>query len=131
MESLSNLASLKYFMPELILSCGMLAVIIGDLVTRGRGRALNAVLTLGALIAATVTALRLYDTPPMLLFSDMIAIDPFAIYFKLIFYVCTALIVVVAHYSPDTRDGDLGEMSALLLAISVGMSLMARAAIAR
>ena len=125
MESLSNIASLKYFLPELILSSGMLAVILGDLATRGRGRALNAFLTLGALIAATVAALRLYGTPPMLLFSDMIAIDPFAIYFKLIFYASTALIVVVAHYSQDTRSGDLGEMCALLLAIAVGMSLMA------
>jgi len=56
MNSLSNLASVEYFRPELILCGAMLLVIIADLITRGRGRALNAFLTLGSLAAATVAA---------------------------------------------------------------------------
>jgi NADH-quinone oxidoreductase subunit N len=127
LNSLSNLASVEFFLPELILSGAMLVVIVADLATRGRGRGLNLFLTLGSLAAATVAAFRLYQAPPALLFSDMIAIDPFAIYFKLIFYVSTALVVIVAHYSSDTRHGDLGEMCALLLAIAIGLSLMASA----
>ena len=51
MNSLSNLASIQYFRPELILCVAMMLVIIADLATRGRGRALNAILTVGALAA--------------------------------------------------------------------------------
>jgi len=125
MQSLSNLESLRLFLPELILSGAMLVVVIADLATRGRGRGLVLVLTLAGLVAAAVAALRLYDAEPALLFAGMIANDPFATYFKLIFYATTAIVMVMAQLSPDTRQSDMGELSALMLSIAVGLSLMA------
>jgi NADH-quinone oxidoreductase subunit N len=82
-------------------------------------------LAVGALAAASVAALRLYSAESALLFTDMIAIDPFAIYFKLLFYVTTALVLLVVHLSPDTRESELGELSALMLSVALGLSLMA------
>jgi NADH-quinone oxidoreductase subunit N len=125
MESFGNVESIRYFIPELILSGAMLLVLIADLIARGRSRALVVGLTVAALGAATAAAIRLYGAGTALLFTDMIAIDPFAVYFKLLFYVSTALVVIVTTYSPDTRKVDLGEFCALMLAVAVGMSIMA------
>jgi NADH-quinone oxidoreductase subunit N len=125
MQSIANLESLRYFVPELILSGSILVVIIADLLTRGRGRTLNTLLAVGALAAASIAALRLYGAESALLFTDMIAIDPFAIYFKLLFYIATALVLLVSQVSPDTSRGEQGELAALMLSIALGLSLMA------
>lgn len=127
MQSIGNFESLGYFLPELVLSGAVILVVIADLVARGKGRWLTAGLTVGALAAAIVASLKLYGAGSALLFTDMIAIDPFAIYFKLLFYVATALVVLVAYVSPDTRKLDMGEFSALMLTVAIGLSLMASA----
>ncbi len=127
MQSIGNFESLRYFMPELVLSGALLLVVLVDLVTRGRNKVLVGIVTIGALAVATGYALRLYGAGSALLFTDMIAIDPFAVYFKLIFYVSTALVLLVAYLSPDMRQSEMGEFAALLLAVALGLSLMASA----
>jgi len=127
MQSIGNFESLRYFIPELILSGAILIVLITDLIARGKARGLVTGLTVASLAAATVYAVKLYGVGSALLFTDMIAIDPFAVYFKLLFYVATALVVMVAFISPDTRKVDLGEFAALMLTVALGMSLMASA----
>ncbi len=127
MQSIGNIESLRYFMPELVLTGALLLVVVADLVARGRGKVVTAIITLGALGAATVYALDLYQAGSTLLFTGMIACDPFAVYFKLIFYVSSALVLLFAYFSPDMRDSELGEFAALLLAVALGLSLMASA----
>jgi NADH-quinone oxidoreductase subunit N len=127
MQSIGNFESLRYFMPELVLTGALLLVVVADLVTRGRGRLVTAILTIGALVAATGYALELYQAGSALLFTNMIAVDPFAVYFKLIFYAATALVLLVAYFSPDMRQAEMGEFAALLLAVAIGLSLMASA----
>jgi NADH-quinone oxidoreductase subunit N len=84
-------------------------------------------LTVGSLAAATFYSAKLYGAGSGLLFTEMIAIDPFAIYFKLLFNVVTALVVMVTFISPDCRKIDMGEFAALMLTVALGMSLMASA----
>ncbi len=127
MQSINNFESVRYFVPELILCGAMLLVIIADLVARGQAKKLMAWLAVGALAAATLTALKLYGVGSALLFTDMIAIDPFAVYFKLLFFVTTALVVIVSTISPDTSKVEMGEFAALMLAVAVGLSIMASA----
>lgn len=127
MQSISNFESVRYFVPELILSGAMIVVLIADLLVRGRAKGLVVWLTVGALAAATIAALELYGAGSALLFTNMIALDPFAVYFKILFFVATALVVLVSTISPDTRNVDTGEFAALMLAVALGMSLMASA----
>ncbi len=127
MQSISNIESLRYFMPELVLTGALLLVVVADLIARGRGKVLTAILTLGSLGVATGYALDLYSAGSALLFTDMIAIDPLAVYFKLIFYVSTALVLLFAYFSPDMRQAEMGEFASLLLAVTIGLSLMASA----
>ncbi|MBI2372313.1 MAG: NADH-quinone oxidoreductase subunit N [Deltaproteobacteria bacterium] len=123
-----NIASLGYATPELVLAGFFLFILLADLVfTRNRGQMACTLAILGLAMTLLVT-LRLYPAGERLLFAKMMAIDPFALFFKIFFVGSTAVIVLLSPataYIPRTRQG---EYYAFLLAITLGMSLLASAA---
>ena len=87
---LGNLASLGYFIPEISLAVGILAIVIVDLAVRDKSR-LGAL----ALIVAAVSLVRIGLEPASSgawLFHRMLVFDSFAIYFRALI----ALAAVVA-----------------------------------
>jgi len=81
--------------------------------------------------AAVVTLVSAGDS--MDLFNGLIVRDPLADFFKLFFYLVTAIVVVVSLRARDAidytdgRDGEAAELFALLLTLNLGMNLMAAA----
>jgi NADH-quinone oxidoreductase subunit N len=137
---LDNAASLPYFAPETILTLGVMAVFVLDLmVRRTQGRVLILSLTSVAfLVAATIATYYVsarpylagaqYLTPiqqPVGLFHGLIVLDPWATLFKYIFWAVTGLAIWMAGPSLEISSDRMGEYCALLLSIAVGMSLMA------
>jgi NADH-quinone oxidoreductase subunit N len=133
MESLvplvtENLRSALWFQPELALTFGTLFLFVIDLFWR-KSAARVAYLTAGALAVLGVTAALLARQPAdaQALFNGMIANDAFATFFKWLFVGAGALTVIVAAQGKDFTPARIGEFYALLMAVVLGMFLMASA----
>lgn len=132
METLSqlqqaNLDSLRYFWPELVLTLGVLAVFVADILVRDSERRVEILtgLTLTTLFAAAASTLMLGGADAHVLFSGLLVHDSLAIFFKWLFLAATAIAVVMAVPSREIVPARLGEYFALLLAMCLGMNLMA------
>ncbi len=133
--TLDNIASMKYFAPELILSIGILAILTVDLIVGKPDRKRSSLLAMSTLVLALLATLVTSDGVSRGLFGGLIARDPFTDFFKLLFIATTAFVGVAALRSRDTieyqpgeyQDKESGEFYALTLTAAIGMMLMAAA----
>ncbi len=121
------LKDLQFFYPELLLTIAFLAAIIADLIFRR-----SPIVVAGVALAGFVAALAL--TLPqsgmhVSIFSNMIAVDPFAYFFKILIIGSAVLIVIFSLSSAELNSSGrrLGEYYSLLIALTLGMVLMAGA----
>jgi NADH-quinone oxidoreductase subunit N len=122
----ANLDSLLYFWPEIILVAGVLGLFIADIVVRGEKRVPVLVgLAYAALLGSAATTWYMADVPAATIFSKLLVHDALAIYFKWLFLVATGVAVWMAVPSKEIARARLGEYFALLLAMCLGMNLMA------
>ena len=133
MESLlplvsENLRSALWFQPEMALTFGTLFLLVIDLFWK-KSPARVAYLTAGALAVLGVTAFLLARQPSdaQTLFNGMIANDAFANFFKWLFVAAGALTVLVAALGKDFPAARIGDFYALLMAVVLGMFMMASA----
>jgi NADH-quinone oxidoreductase subunit N len=125
--TLSNVDSLQYFLPEILLTLGIVLVLLFDMATKGTRRGLNAGLAIGALVAAFAAAVAQVGSPSGLLFEGMLALDPFGIFYKLFFLAIGAVIVLVAHPYRELTQAGSGEAYVMVLGVVLGMMLLATA----
>jgi NADH-quinone oxidoreductase subunit N len=122
---LDNLHSLQFFLPELILTVGVLVVILCDITLKGLRNRLNPLLTLFTLVLAAYYTLQLNNVASASLFHGMLAIDGFAQFFKLFLLLAAVLVVLASLHSAELAPFHQGEFLALLLAVTLGMVLLA------
>jgi NADH-quinone oxidoreductase subunit N len=124
MMGLGNVASLAHFIPELILSAGVVVLILLDLVTDNRSAA-----GIVAMAASIVTFLLVIagGVGDNSLFNGMIVSDAFALFFRLLIALATMVAVWMSIGSEEVKLCDQGEYYAVLLAGALGMFLMAEA----
>ena len=133
---MDNAHSVAPFLPELILAATVLLVLASDLVAGRPSLARAATLSLLGLASAFAVTLSTLHAAPRGLFFGLLARDPFANFFKLLFIGADALIVFAAMRSrdaidfaaaPPLRDDGAAEFYALTLTTTLGMMLMAAA----
>lgn len=145
-----NIVSLKFFIPELVLSATVLALLMSSLCHReeafGRRGDLPSYIAIAGLFIALFFVLTGFDagTPPI--FWGMLILDRPAVFFKVIFIVTTLIIIVfsqkskellsvVSRQSSETivtdnrrpMTDDSAEYYALLTGSVLGMNLLASA----
>jgi NADH-quinone oxidoreductase subunit N len=123
-----NTGSAAFFRPELALTFGTLVLFLVDLAWKHHpGRAGR--LAASALLVLAITAGLLAAQPvaSRSLFNGMVAFDGFATFFKWLFLAAGALTVLVAAPGKEFPPARLGEFYALLMAIVLGLFLMASA----
>jgi NADH-quinone oxidoreductase subunit N len=115
------------FGPELALIATMLFAIIADLIFRRTAQVVPAVVMAGFALAGALLLGQLGTNAAI--FSSMIAVDSFAIFFKLIVILTALLVTVFSLGSAELNAGkrQVGEYYALLTAAALGMLLMAGA----
>jgi NADH-quinone oxidoreductase subunit N len=125
---LGNFASVTYFLPELLLAAGVLALIVLDLVLAQKhilGR-------LALLIAATSLLLVAMEPPQAAngawLFHRMLVSDSFANFFRFLIAIAAVIAVWMSIGSKEAQSCDQGEYYAILLASTFAMFLMAESA---
>ncbi|HEX79252.1 MAG TPA: NADH-quinone oxidoreductase subunit N [Dehalococcoidia bacterium] len=112
-------------MPELVLAGTAIAVILLDLFVRHKG-VLTAISLIGIAVAAGF-AISLWNGSPQAIFNDMLAVDNFGIFFKLLFLFIAAMVILVSIDYVNKLARFQGEYHALLLFATLGMMLMAAA----
>jgi NADH-quinone oxidoreductase subunit N len=120
---LGNIASLRMFYPELLLTAATLAVVIIDLVSHNKS-------WLGEIaLAATALTLLLIGLEPVgggaWLFNRMLVYDAFAIFFRALIALAALVAVWMSIGSKEVHSCEQGEYYAVLLASTLGMFLMA------
>ena len=124
--------SLRFFLPETILIAGLLLLIVADLLllkVLRRRRLLAAAITLVTLVVAGVVCalapVQMSGGAPV--FDSMIAVDAFARYFKLLFVTAAAIMTLSGYVSLEVEPPRSTEFFTLLLAMTLGMFLLAGA----
>ncbi|MGC3997317.1 MAG: NADH-quinone oxidoreductase subunit N [Anaeromyxobacter sp.] len=125
-----NLASLPRFLPELWLGLGTLALFLLDVIWRRASPAARvARLSVATLLvlAAAGALLALAPVAPGPLFNGMLATDAFATFFKWLFLAAGAVTVLLAGGGREVTSARIGQFHGLLVAVVLGMFLMAGA----
>jgi NADH-quinone oxidoreductase subunit N len=125
---MDNLSSLRFFLPETVLTVATLAMFVQDLFVRHSPNRVRS-LTMGALFWIALTAVAVWFTPggSTSLFGGLLAHDNFRIFFDWLFLISAALTVVIIPKSGQISHARLGEFLGLLFALMLGLFLMASA----
>jgi len=122
---LGNVDSLRYFLPELVLTGLIIAIIAADLVTKEHKRGvLSAVMLLGLALALVLTLKTPYSAGTRLFFG-MVTLDPFALFFKIIFILAAGLVTIFSVMSREIERQNIGEYLAFISATTLGSTLLA------
>ena len=115
--------NLELFAPELSLVAAAIVVILLDLFVQRKGL-LTIVSILGLLVSGGFT-IAMWGGNAQAIFNNMLAVDNFALFFKLLFLGIAGLVILasVDYVSKFTRFR--GEYHALVLLSTLGMMLMA------
>jgi NADH-quinone oxidoreductase subunit N len=127
---MGTLESLGFFVPEIVLSGTVLALIFFDLFAVGRQDKANGagIVALGGALMALGAALTLWGAAPTWLFGRMVVLDPFAVFFKILLGLSLVAAVLMSLGSREVAGRpNEGEYYTLLVASGLGMLLMASA----
>ena len=121
---MNNLQSLEFFIPEIILVITILACLITDLfLKKSKTDLIGWVLGIGLIIVG-LSVYNLSSVLPTTLFSDMIVIDPFSSYMKIIIIISTLLIIAASWSNDELSKYRKGEYFTLIGIMVVGLFLM-------
>jgi NADH-quinone oxidoreductase subunit N len=123
-------ASVGFFIPEIYLSLLFMLLILIDLVAKGRKNNLLSITTLLGLAGSTFFIFQQHSLPAGELFFGMYVLDEFALFFKY-FFVLSGIIAVIATMVDEQFDREvksMGEYYALVVAMVIGMIMMASSA---
>ncbi|MFQ5602044.1 MAG: NADH-quinone oxidoreductase subunit N [bacterium] len=123
----NNLNSLSYFIPELILTGVIITIIIADLALQKKYKPWTSIIALAGLVIAFIAVLGQYKLGSRTIFNDMMVVDPFALFFKLLFLGSALLAVFLSIGSIELSGRPIGEYFTLLVATTLGMFFMASA----
>lgn len=117
--------NLELLLPELSLFITAIAVIMLDLFIEQKR--LLAVVSIAGLVIAAGFAVTMWGMSPQAIWNSMLAVDNYALFFKLLFLAIAVLIILVSVDYVSKFAHFHGEYHALVLLATLGMMLMAAA----
>lgn len=122
-----TIASLSYFESEVALIVGFLLVILADLFLSKKFPQLSFGLTMGIILLVFVYNFSLLNIEPRVLFGGMIVLNHLSILFKLLFCLVSMLFILFIRFNKPLQEHEkgTGDLYAILLAVHLGMNLMA------
>ena len=121
---MANIESLKFFLPELILIGLILAIFMIDLGLKKKKGPISVIMIIG-LLATLYAVLKTPYTEGASLFLGMITIDPFSVFFKVIFIATAILVTFFSVESDELEDRNFGEYMGFIAAATLGAMLLA------
>ena len=128
MTQLFNPADLSLIAPEIALTIAGLVVLVLDFVVRSQGRAWLAGLSVLGVVVSLALVLGQGAGPARLVgFNGLHVVDYYATFFKAVFLLSAAIVILLSSRFLRDRDAEGGEFYALLLFATLGTMLMASA----
>ncbi|MGZ8431183.1 MAG: NADH-quinone oxidoreductase subunit N [Candidatus Deferrimicrobiaceae bacterium] len=124
---LGNLASLVYFLPELAVTATILLLVVLHVVLKNRRSPAAALL---ALLGTGTALLFAWMTPSgagMGLFEGMVLLDGFAVFFKVLTALATAIVIFMSIDCAELAERTQAEYYIFLLSVLLGMFLLSSA----
>jgi NADH-quinone oxidoreductase subunit N len=118
--------NLELFTPELTLAAFAIVVILLDLFIQRKGWLV--VVSLAGVVVAAGFTIAMWGGSSQALFNNMLAVDNFALFFKLLFLAIAALVILASVDYVSRFARFQGEYYALVLLSALGMMLMAATA---
>ncbi len=115
--------NLELLIPEMSLAAFAIAVILLDLFIQRKG--LLVVVSLVGLVVSAGFTIAMWGGSPQAIFNNMLAVDSFALSFKLLFLGIAALVILASVDYTSKLAHLQGEYYALVLLSALGMMLMA------
>ena len=112
-----------YILPEIVLTLGALLVLIADVLLPRGSKALAWVALLA--IAATFASLVPFGATHVEVAHGLIAVDQFALFFKVVFLGAAALTILMSTRYLEVEGASPGEYYFLILCATLGMMIMA------
>ena len=119
-----SISDFYYILPELVISAGALLVLIADVLLPPSRRAALSWVTLIAL-GATLASLAPFASTRVEIAHGLIAVDRFALFFKILFLVAAAITVLMSVRYLEVEGASPGEYYFLILCATLGMMIMA------
>jgi len=118
------LNSITHFYPEIAIVVTLCAIIIGDLFIKRKGHTGGWILLVGMIITGFLLMAQTGWSSSI--FFDMIAVDPFALYFKLLITLATIFVILFSMKSRelDEYSNRISEYYMLMAGMVLGMFLM-------
>ncbi len=113
-----------YILPELVLAGGALVLLVADVLVPRTRQGILAVVTLLALVA-TAVALVPVAGAHVSVAHGLLAVDGFALFFKVLFLAAAALTVLMSVRYLNVEHASAGEYYFLILCATLGMMFMA------
>ena len=121
------LSSTRYILPEIILTCGILFIIFINVISRSKKFIVYSFFTIIALLSAASATVNLFPFNGNYAYFDMIAVDNFSLFFRLLFILSTLLLVLISLDSKEFFGYSPAEYHVLILSMLIGMNLLASA----
>jgi NADH-quinone oxidoreductase subunit N len=119
-----NATDFYYILPELVLTAGSLLVLIADVMMPRAQRGALGWVTL-AVLAATFYALTPFAYTQTEVAHGLLAVDRFALFFKLVFLMAAGITVLMSMRYLEVEGASPGEYYFLILCATLGMMIMA------
>ena len=120
-ETLDNIRSLYYFIPELIICFGVITILLISVFEEYKKNSVY--IAVATVFLSSIFVYFLFNEINILFLGNII-IDPFSNFFKLIFLFTTLMVLVLTCYDSDVSKDDSPEYYALILISVLGMFLM-------
>ena len=113
-----------YILPELVITAGSLLVLIADVLLPRESRGALGWVTI-AVLAATMYSLTPFTSTHVEVAHGLLAVDRFALFFKILFLIAAALTVLMSVRYLAIEGASPGEYYFLILCATLGMMIMA------
>src|SRR5262245_66663825 len=112
-----------YLLPELVITAGALVVLIADVLLPRRNHALSWIALL--VLAATMASLLRFSGTHREIANGLIAVDWFALFFKIVFIFAAIVTVLLSLPCLDIEGASPGEYFFLIQRVTLGIMVMA------
>src|SRR5579864_1702025 len=120
-----SISDFYYILPELVLTGGALVVLVADVLLPKRSTVALAWVTLLAIGATFASLVPFIHEPVREVAGGLIAVDRFALFFKIVFLSAAAITVLMSVRYLDIEGVSAGEYFFLVLCATLGMMIMA------
>ena len=113
-----------YIIPEMVLAIGAMVVLLADLYVPREQRGKMISLSVGV-VAATALSVVMIGNPDTTIAGDLMSIDAFGMFFKLLFLGAAALTLMMSGSYLTVEDAPAGVYCFLVLSATLGMMFVA------